>query len=67
MTCECFGVWKIKWLHLQEPGDADQAAGWRERPRFLHGDSHGGGGRDTRDKGKDSPKNATSDLNSQPV
>lgn len=61
MTCECFGVWKRKWLHLQEPGDAGQAAGRGECSRFLHGVSPGGGGRDTCTKGKDLSKYATFD------
>lgn len=52
--CECFDVWKSKWLHLQEPGDTGQAARWGERKRFLLGDSSGGGGRDSCTKGKDS-------------
>lgn len=51
-----FGVWKIKWLHLQEPGGAGQAAGWGECQRFLHGDSPSGGGRGTWSKGEDSAK-----------
>lgn len=67
MTCECFGTWKIKWLHLQEPRDAGQAAGWGERPRFLHGVFPGGDGRDTCNKGKNLPKYAIFDLNSEPV
>lgn len=54
MTCRCFGVSESKWLRLQEPGDAGQAARWRERSRFLLGDSPGGGGRDTCTKGKGS-------------
>lgn len=52
MTCECFGVRKRTWLHLQEPGDAGQAAGWRQCPRFLHGDSSGGAGSSTCNQGK---------------
>lgn len=52
MTCECFGVWNRTWLHLQEPGDAGQAAGWGQRQRFLHGDSSSGAGSSACTKGK---------------